>query len=74
MWGLPRILYDHCPILLKEDERDWGPKPFRFINAWVLHPMFMKELKKAWEGSSVREWAGYIVMSKLRSLKMALKK
>ena len=52
----------------------WGPKPFRFINVCVLHPMFIKELKKAWEGSNVRGWAGYIVMSKLRLLKMALKK
>lgn len=33
LWGLPRRFLDHCPILLMEDERDWGPKPFRFLNA-----------------------------------------
>ncbi|KAL7222702.1 hypothetical protein ACSBR1_024407 [Camellia fascicularis] len=32
-WGLPRLFSDHCPILLMDDERGWGPKPFRFINA-----------------------------------------
>ncbi|XP_028062229.1 uncharacterized protein LOC114265607 [Camellia sinensis] len=32
-WGLPRTISDHCPILIKEDDRDWGPKPFKFINA-----------------------------------------
>ncbi|KAL7212277.1 hypothetical protein ACSBR2_015034 [Camellia fascicularis] len=38
LWGLPRGVSDHCPLLLMEDGRDWSPKPFRFINAWILHP------------------------------------
>ncbi|XP_028086229.1 uncharacterized protein LOC114287150 [Camellia sinensis] len=38
MWGLPRVVSDHCPLLLMEDERNWGPRPFRFLNAWTLHP------------------------------------
>ncbi|XP_028097432.1 uncharacterized protein LOC114297236 [Camellia sinensis] len=38
LWGLPRGVSDHCPLVLMEDERDWGPKPFRFLNAWLLHP------------------------------------
>ncbi|XP_028064204.1 uncharacterized protein LOC114267362 [Camellia sinensis] len=29
LWGLPRLVSDHCPIILMEDERDWGPRPFR---------------------------------------------
>ncbi|XP_028099997.1 uncharacterized protein LOC114299458 [Camellia sinensis] len=28
LWGLPRVVSDHCPIVLMEDKRDWGPKPF----------------------------------------------
>ncbi|XP_028052004.1 uncharacterized protein LOC114256537 [Camellia sinensis] len=24
-----------------EDDRDWGPKPFTFLNAWLLHPNFL---------------------------------
>ncbi|KAL7222868.1 hypothetical protein ACSBR1_024540 [Camellia fascicularis] len=31
-WGLERTLSDHCPILLIEDDGDWGPKPFKFLN------------------------------------------
>ncbi|XP_028122360.1 uncharacterized protein LOC114319534 [Camellia sinensis] len=27
LWGLPRLVSDHCPLLMMEDERDWGPKP-----------------------------------------------
>ncbi|XP_028119190.1 uncharacterized protein LOC114316706 [Camellia sinensis] len=42
LWGLPRLLSDHCPLLLMEDERDWGPKPFRVLNAWFLHKDFRK--------------------------------
>lgn len=33
-WGLPRSISDHCPIMIAEDSRDWGPKPFRFMDAW----------------------------------------
>lgn len=33
LWRLPRVVSDHCPLLLVEDERNWGPRPFRFINA-----------------------------------------
>ncbi|XP_028060848.1 uncharacterized protein LOC114264432 [Camellia sinensis] len=73
LWGLPRILSDHCPILLKEDDRDWGPKPFKFLNAWVLHPSFLKEVEKVWVGTQVEGWAGFRIMVKLRTLKQALK-
>ncbi|CAL5414539.1 unnamed protein product [Camellia sinensis] len=41
LWGFARLLSDHCPIILMEDDRDWGPKPFRFLNAWLLHPKFL---------------------------------
>ncbi|XP_028073115.1 uncharacterized protein LOC114275302 [Camellia sinensis] len=36
------VFSDHSPILLMEDDRDWGPRSFKFINAWLLHPSFMK--------------------------------
>jgi endonuclease/exonuclease/phosphatase family metal-dependent hydrolase len=32
LWGLKRDVSDHCPILVKYDGFDWGPKPFRFNN------------------------------------------
>lgn len=44
--GLPRSLSDHCPILLEEKSRDWGPKPFRWINAWINHPGFIEFVKE----------------------------
>ncbi|XP_028085071.1 uncharacterized protein LOC114286171 [Camellia sinensis] len=51
-WGLPRRISDHCPILLMEDERDWGPKPF-FLNAWSLHPSFLAFVEKIWAETTV---------------------
>ncbi|XP_028071176.1 uncharacterized protein LOC114273563 [Camellia sinensis] len=48
LWGLPRTFSDHCPLLLMEDERDWGPRPFRFINAWIMHPCFLSVMEKFW--------------------------
>lgn len=31
-WGIHRPISDHCPIVLTNDERDWGPRPFRFMD------------------------------------------
>ncbi|GMP35227.1 hypothetical protein CsSME_00007763 [Camellia sinensis var. sinensis] len=73
-WGLPRCISDHCPILLIEDERDWGPKPFRFINAWCWHPKFKVEVKNCWEGYQVSGWASFRFLKKLGHLKVHLKK
>ncbi|KAL7186017.1 hypothetical protein ACSBR2_027885 [Camellia fascicularis] len=73
LWGLSRSLSDHCPILLMEDERDWGPKPFRFLNAWVLYPTFLDKVKSVWEDTQVDRWAGLRLKVKLKALKEALK-
>lgn len=54
LWGLPRLVSDHCPLLLMENERNWGPRPFRFLNAWTLHPSFMTIVQKSWLDSQVQ--------------------
>ena len=74
VWGLPRLFSDHSPILPMEDDRNWGPKPFKFINAWILHPKFLLEANKVWDSTYVQGWASFIIMEKLRALKVALKK
>lgn len=70
MWGLPKLVSDHCPLLLMEDERNWGPRPFRFLNAWTLHPNFMSISKQAWSEYQVQGWVGYRVPRKLGSMKI----
>ncbi|XP_028069009.1 uncharacterized protein LOC114271595 [Camellia sinensis] len=72
--GLPRSISYHCPILLMEDERDWGPRPFKFINAWRLHPNFKSKVRKSWDNSQVSGWASYRFMKKLGNLRAHLKR
>lgn len=38
--ALPRVISDHCPIKLCPNVVNWGPKPFRFENCWLLHRFF----------------------------------
>ncbi|XP_028058283.1 uncharacterized protein LOC114262126 [Camellia sinensis] len=73
LWGLPRVLSYHSPLLLMEDKRDWGPRPFRFVNAWTLHPKFLPFVEKWWREHQVEGWAGFRLFQKLKELKIALK-
>lgn len=73
LWGLPRTASDHSPIVLMEDERDWGPRPFKFLNAWLLHSTLASLVKKTWKESQIFGTAGYILQRKLHALKLALK-
>lgn len=39
-WIGDRDVSDHCPVWLKIDDINWGPKPFRFFNCWLDHKEF----------------------------------
>lgn len=41
-WGLHRPISDHYPIMLAQDIRNWGPKPFKFQDAWLSNPSCME--------------------------------
>ena len=56
-----------------EDERDWGPRPFRFLNALTLHPKFAGLEDKFWSDFQVEGWAEYRCFMKLKALKHKLK-
>ena len=73
LWGLPRLVSDHCPLILTEDCRNWGPRSFRFINAWCLIPNFLEVAEKAWKNTVVWGWTGFKLAVKLKSLKNSLK-
>ncbi|GKC61706.1 hypothetical protein Tco_1089304 [Tanacetum coccineum] len=53
MWGnlsvvaLDRKLPDHCPIVIKDVELDFGPKPFRVFNIWLEESDFSKVVEVA---------------------------
>ncbi|GKU89461.1 hypothetical protein SLEP1_g3594 [Rubroshorea leprosula] len=46
--GLKRNISNHCAIVLKTRIADWGPKPFRVLDAWLLHLDFKKVIKEKW--------------------------
>ncbi|XP_028125261.1 uncharacterized protein LOC114322196 [Camellia sinensis] len=74
LWGLPRTVSDHCPLVLMEDGRDWGPKPYKFLNAWLLHPNLASIVETTWRETQLQGSDGFLLKKKLQALKMALKK
>ncbi|XP_057811339.1 uncharacterized protein LOC131025560 [Salvia miltiorrhiza] len=71
--GLPRTVSDHCPILMETKFVDWGPKPFRFINAWTSHPDFARIVSESWNKEGISGWSSYVYKEKLKRLKTDLK-
>lgn len=54
---------------------DWGPKPFRCLNAWFTHPSFKSFFcTDKWNGYVIRGWEGYVIKEKIKLLKEDLKK
>ncbi|XP_071728131.1 uncharacterized protein [Rutidosis leptorrhynchoides] len=45
---LDRHLSDHCPIVLKEVERNFDPKPFKIFNAWLDEDDVDNVIRNAW--------------------------
>jgi hypothetical protein len=78
-WGdqilrvLPRVVSDHCPLLLKSRIVVSGPKPFRFCNHWLLHEGFEKVVEEGWRSNNFTGWMGFILKEKLKALKGIIK-
>ncbi|WJX47013.1 hypothetical protein P8452_33752 [Trifolium repens] len=73
LWVLPRSVSDHCPLVVRNNCVDWGPRPFRFNNHWLLHKDFKKVVEEFWRGSDLTGWMAYILKEKLKGLKMHIK-
>ncbi|MCI24304.1 frigida-LIKE protein, partial [Trifolium medium] len=58
LWGLNRDVSDPCPIMVKYDGLDCGPKPFRFNNFWLNNKAFYKVVEEAWNSYQSRGWMG----------------
>ncbi|GJS16266.1 RNA-directed DNA polymerase, eukaryota [Tanacetum coccineum] len=48
---LERYLSDHRPILLRENQYDYGPTPFRFFHHWIQTDGFDKIVSESWKNS-----------------------
>ncbi|KAL4563604.1 hypothetical protein LXL04_027649 [Taraxacum kok-saghyz] len=43
-----RLHSDHCPILISAKGVDFGPRPFRFFNSWLLEVSLDEVVKAGW--------------------------
>jgi hypothetical protein len=48
IWGIYRDVSDHSLIIIRYEEFDWGPKPFRFNNLWIKNKDFKEVVMGAW--------------------------
>lgn len=71
--GLKRLVSYHCAIILDSAEKDWSPKPFRFINAWLTHPNFKGVVEDSWKEEGINGWDSYVFKEKMKRLKEKLK-
>ncbi|KAL8473872.1 hypothetical protein ACS0TY_030651 [Phlomoides rotata] len=59
--------------MLEIKVKDWGPKPFRFINAWLSHPGFKKFVIDKWTSYKMEGWGSFVLKEKSKRLKADLK-
>jgi hypothetical protein len=73
LWVLPRSILDHRTLLLKPSSVDWGLKPFRFNNHWLLHKDFNTFVENFWRNCEITGWMAFILKEKLKGLKVRLR-
>ncbi|KAL8509567.1 hypothetical protein ACS0TY_016697 [Phlomoides rotata] len=71
--GLRRSLSDHVPLVLQSGCKDWGPRPFRFMNSWIEHPQFKAFFLEKWNSYSIEGWAAFRLKEKLKLFKCDLR-
>ena len=71
---LPRNFSNHCPILLRPKDVDWGPKPFRTLNCWLTDKSFKEVVQQCWDSVQVSGWGAYVLKEKFKRLKHTIKR
>jgi hypothetical protein len=59
--------------MLKYEDFDWGPPPFRFQNCWLDHKGLVDLVKLSWQEPCTTKWKAFQIASKLKRLKGVLK-
>ncbi|KAK2372487.1 hypothetical protein QL285_073613 [Trifolium repens] len=73
VWVLARDVSDHCPLILKYNNDDWGPKPFRFNNYWLQNKNFKNLVVETWNSQHFTGWMGFVLKERLKGLKGVIK-
>ncbi|GJT96325.1 putative ribonuclease H protein [Tanacetum coccineum] len=72
--ALDRKLSDHCPIVLKDVDLDFGPRPFRVFDIWLEEKDIGHVVEEAWKVEVRSRRPDYRFRDKLKNVKAALKK
>jgi hypothetical protein len=70
---LSRDVSDHCPLVLTYEALSWGPKPFRFNDAWLQDASFQDMIRRLWEAQSVTGWMIFVLKERLKGMKITIK-
>jgi len=71
--ALPRLLSDHCPILLTVDEANCGPRLNRLLKYWYDLPGYKEFVNEKWQKFQIQGWGGFVLKEKLKLNKDSLK-
>ena len=71
--ALDRKLSDHCPIVLKDMDVDYGPKPFRVFDIWLEEADINQIVSNAWSKEVKGSRPDCVFRDKLKNVKAALK-
>ncbi|GJR02184.1 transposon TX1 uncharacterized [Tanacetum coccineum] len=71
--SLDRMLSDHCPILLKDMDMDFGPKPFRAYDVWLKENDIDNVFISAWHNPVRSYKADCMIRDKFKNAKQGLK-
>ncbi|KAH1213353.1 putative ribonuclease H protein [Glycine max] len=66
---LDRDFSDHCPILLRSNFVDWGPKPFKVMDWWLQDKGFQDMVALKWSNYHPNGWGGFALKQKLKFIK-----
>ena len=72
--ALPRSLSDHGPIILKSQEEDYGPSPFKLYNSWLMKDGFTAAIEEACSNFSGYGNPNTYLAAKLKSIKEGIKR
>eukprot|EP00256_Glycine_max_P043978 XP_006595308.1 uncharacterized protein LOC102667235 [Glycine max] len=72
-FNLERNYSDHCPVIMYSKCIDWGPKPFKVYDGWLMNKDYQKVVRDCWSETQPRGWGGYALKCKLQNLKQRLK-
>ena len=70
---MPRPTLDHFPVIEGGGLSGRGSLPFRFENMWVKADGFKNIINEWWQSSEVRGFGSYVLIEKLKALKVKLK-